>query len=89
MTGTAYDSRRITIGSGATSATVVVVETTEVTSSDDATDDEIVSVVPVIGATIVGIGTHSSGGVGCPVSSLNVAPRLLETGVSVTSTEEL
>ena len=87
----AYDSRRITIGSGATPAAVAiaVAETTEVTSSDDATDNGIISVVPVIGAIVVGIGTRSSGGVGCPVSSLNVAPRLLETGVSVTSTEEL
>ena len=46
--------------------------------SDDATDD---------GSE--GTGTHNSGGVGCLVSSLNVAPRLLDTGVSVTSTEEL
>jgi len=38
---------------------------------------------------MVGIGTHNSGGVGYPVSSLKVALRLLETGVSVTSTEEL
>ena len=53
------------------------------------TDDGIVFVVPVIGATEVGIGTRNSGGVGYPVSSLKVAPRLLETRVSVTSTEEL
>ena len=85
----ACDSRSITVGSGATSAAVVVAETTEVTGSDDATDDGSISVVLVIGAAMVGIGTHNSGGVGCPVSSLKVAPRLLETGVSVTSTEEL
>ena len=83
----ACDSRSITIGSGATSAAVVVAETS--TSSDDATDDGSVFVVPVTRATMVGTGTHSSGGVGYPISSLNVAPRLLETGVPVTSTEEL
>jgi len=38
---------------------------------------------------VEGLGTHSSGGVGCPVNSLNVAPRLLETGVSVTRIEKL
>ena len=57
--------------------------------SDDATNDGSVSVVLVTGATIVGTGTHKSSGVGCPVSSLKVAPRLLETRVSATSTEEL
>ena len=56
---------------------------------DDAIDDEIVLVVPIIGAVVVGTGTHNTGGVGCPVSSLKVALRLLETGVSVTNTEEL
>ena len=57
--------------------------------SDDATDDGSISVVPVTGATVVGIGTHSSGDVGYPISSLKVAPRLLETGVSITNTKEL
>ena len=79
----------MTVGSGATSVAVAVAETTEVTSSDDATDDGSVSVVPVTRATMVGTGTHSSGCVGCPVSSLKVAPRLLETRMSVTSAEEL
>ena len=69
----AYDSRGITVGGG----------------SDDATFDRSISVVPVTGATMVGTGTRNSGGVGCPVSSLKVAPRLLETRVSVISTEEL
>ena len=69
----AYDSRGITVGGG----------------SDDAIDDGSVSVVPVTRATVVGAGTRSSSGVGCPINSLNVAPRLLETGVSITSTEEL
>ena len=57
--------------------------------SDDVTDDGSVSVVPVTGATVVGTGTHNSGGVGCPVSSLKVASWIMETGVLVTSTEEL
>ena len=56
---------------------------------NDATDDGIVSVVPVTGAVVVGIGTQSSRGVGCPISSLKVAPRLLKTGVFVTNAEEV
>ena len=56
---------------------------------DDATDDGIISVVPVTKATMVGIVTRISGGVGYPISSLKVALRLLETRVSVTNTEEL
>ena len=54
--------------------------------SDDATDDGSISIVLVTGATVEGPGTRSSGGVGCPVNSLNAAPRLLETRMS---TEEL
>ena len=57
--------------------------------SDDATDDGSIFVVLVTRATVEGPGTHSSGGVGCPINSLKVAPRLLETGVSVTSIDEL
>ena len=63
--------------------------TTIAAGSDDATDEGSVSIVPVTGATVEGLGTHSSGGVGYPINSLNVAPRLLETWVSVTSIEEL
>ena len=37
-------------------------------------------------ATEVGRDALNSGGVGCPVSSLKVAPKLHETGVSITST---
>ena len=54
--------------------------------SDDATEEGSVSVVLVIGATMEGPRTCSSGGVDYPVNSLNEAPRLLETGVS---TDEL
>ena len=62
---------------------------TVVGGSDDATDDGSVSVVLVIGATVEGRGTCNSSGVGYPINSLNVAPRLLETGVSITSIDEL
>ena len=57
--------------------------------SDDATDEGSVSVVPVIGATMEGPGTCRYGGVGCPVNSLKEAPRLLDTVVSGTSSEEV
>ena len=54
--------------------------------SNDATKEGSVSVVPVTRAMVVGTGASRSGGVECPVNSLNEAPRLLETGVS---TDEL
>ena len=56
---------------------------TEAGGSNDATDEGSVSVVLVIGATVEGPGTCRYGRVGCPVNSLKVAPRLLETfGIS-------
>ena len=57
--------------------------------SDDATEEGSVSIVPVIGATIEGPRTCKYGGVGCPINSLKVALRLLETEVSGTSSEEV
>ena len=57
--------------------------------SDDATEEGSVSVVLEIGATMEGLGTCRSGGVGYPINSLKVAPRLLETKVSGTSSEEV
>ena len=48
-----------------------------------------VSVVAVIGAAIEGLGTCRYGGVGCPVNSLKEAPRLLDTVVSSTSSEDV
>ena len=54
---------------------------------DEAIEDGIVSVVPVTGVDMVGGRTQNLGGVGCTVSSLKVAPKLLETGVSITSTD--
>ena len=62
---------------------------TDVGGSDDATEEVSVSVVSLIGATVEGPGTCKYGGVGCPINSLKVAPRLLETKVSGTSSEEV
>jgi len=53
--------------------------------SDEAIEDGIILVVPMTGAAMVGAQALNSEGVGCPMSSLKVAPRLLEIGVSVTS----
>ena len=50
--------------------------------SNDATEEGSVSIVLVIGATMEGPVTCSSSGVGYPINSLKVAPRLLETRVS-------
>ena len=62
---------------------------TVASGSDDATEEERVSIVLIIGATVEGPGTCKYGGVGYPVNSLKVAPRLLETEVSSTSSEEV
>ena len=62
---------------------------TGVAGSDDATKEGSVSVVLVIGATIEGPRTYKYGGVGCPINSLKVAPRLLEIEISSTSSEEV
>ena len=62
---------------------------TEAAGSDDATEEGIVSVVPVIGAMVEGPGTCRYGGVGCPINSLKEAPRLLDTVVSGTSSEDV
>ena len=56
--------------------------------SDEAIEDGIISVDLVTGAAVVGARTRNSGGVGYPMSSLKVAPRLLEIGVSITSTDK-
>ena len=62
---------------------------TKAASSDDATEEESISVVPVIGAMIEGPRTCKYGGVGYPINSLKDAPRLLDTVVSGTSSEEV
>ena len=62
---------------------------TEAAGSDDATKEESVSIVPVIDAMVEGPRTCRYGGVGCPVNSLKVASRLLETIVFGTSIKEV
>ena len=62
---------------------------TKAAGSDDATEEGSVSVVPIIGATIEGPGTCKYGGVGGPVNLLKDAPRLLDTVVSSTSSEDI
>ena len=62
---------------------------TEAAGSDDATEEGSVSVVAVIGVAVEGPRTCRYGGVGCPVDSLKVAPRLLETEVSGTSSDDV
>ena len=57
--------------------------------SDDATEEGSVSVVKVIDATVKGPRICRYGGVSCLINSLKVAPRLLETIVSGTSSEEV
>ena len=57
--------------------------------SDDATKEGSISVVPAIGATIEGPGTCRYGGVGSPVNLLKETPRLLDTVVSGTSSEDI
>ena len=54
---------------------------------DKATEDGIVLVVHMTGAAVVGARALNSGGVDYAMSSLKVAPRLLETGVFITSTD--
>ena len=62
---------------------------TEAAGSDDATEEGSISVVLVTGATVEGPRTCRYGGVGCPVNSLKEAPRLLDTIVSGTSSEDV
>ena len=62
---------------------------TEAGGSDDATNEGSISIAPIIGATVEGLGTCRYGGVGYPANSLKVAPRLLETVVSGISSEEV
>ena len=57
--------------------------------SDDATEEGSIFVVPIIGATVEGPRTCRYGGVGCPVNSQKEAPRLLDTMVSGTSSEDV
>ena len=72
-----------------TGAAVDCAGMTEAAGSDDATEEGSISVMPVTGAMVVGIGIWRSGGVGCPVNSLKEALRLLDTEVSSTSSEDV
>ena len=62
---------------------------TEATGSNDATEEGSVSVIAVIGAAVEGPGTCRYEGVGFPVNSLKEAPRLLETEVSGSSSDDV
>ena len=62
---------------------------TEAVGSNDAIEEGSVFVVSIIGATIEGPGTCKYGGVGIPINSLKEAPRLLDTVVSGTSSEDV
>ena len=62
---------------------------TEAVGSDDATEEGSVSIIAVIGAVIEGPGTCRYGEVGYPVNSLMEAPRLLDTMVSGSSSDEV
>jgi len=87
--GSACGLEGVIVGSGARTVTVAKTSRVGVTvkgGSDEATEDGIISIVPVTLATMVGARTQNSGGVGCPVSSLKVAPKLLKTGMSITIT---
>jgi hypothetical protein len=61
---------------------------TEAAGPDDATEEGSVSVVPVIGATVEGPRTCRYG-VGYPINSLKDTPRLLDTIVSGTSSDDV
>ena len=57
--------------------------------SNDATNEDSISIVPVTGATVEGPRTCRYRGVGCPINSLKEALRLLDTIVSGTSSEDV
>ena len=82
------EAEAVWVGSG-TGAAIDCASITEAGGFDDAIEEGSVSIVPVIGATIEGHGTCKYSRVGCPINSLKVAPRLLETEVSGTSSEEV
>ena len=72
-----------------TGATVGYAGMTVAAGSDDATEEGSISIVLVICATVERPGICRYGGVGYPINSLNEAPRLLDTVVSGTSSEEV
>ena len=60
-----------------------------VVGSEDATKEGSLCVVTAMGAIVEGPRAYKCGGVGCPVNSLKEAPRLLETEVSGTSSDDV
>ena len=60
-----------------------------IVGSEDATEEGSLCVVTVTGAAIEGPGAYKCGGVGCPINSLKEAPRLLETKVSGSSSDDV
>ena len=60
-----------------------------VVGSKDATEEGSLCVVTATGVTIEGPGAYKCGGVGCPINSLKEAPRLLETEVSSSSSDDV
>ena len=57
--------------------------------SNDATEEGSLCVVTVTGDAVEGPRAYKCGGVGCPVNSLKEAPRLLETEVSGSSSDDV
>ena len=82
------DAEAVWVGS-TTGAAIDCAGMTGAAGSDDAIEEGSVSIVSVIGATIEGPRTCKYGGIGCPVHSLKDAPRLLDTVISGTSSEEV
>ena len=71
----------LSVESGATTIFVSATEALSVGVTirggfDEATKDRRVSIILVTGAAVVGARTQNSGGLGCHVSSLKVAPKL-------------
>ena len=60
-----------------------------IVGSEDATEEGSLCVVTAMGAAIEGPRAYKCGGVGCLVNSLKEAPRLLETEVSGSSSDDV
>ena len=60
-----------------------------IVGSIDATEEGSLCVVMAMGATVEGPRAYKCGGVGCPVNSLKEAPRLIETEVSSSSSDDV
>ena len=60
-----------------------------VVGSEDATKEGSLYVVTVMGAAVEGPRAYKCGGAGYPINSLKEAPRLLETEVSGSNSEDV